>query len=231
MISLDSIDSTVHSIKIEPGTAPIQIGDNGGSLTVDGTVELGATTLAALETITISNTTFELGATTLAALESITVQNGAGGAAVNIQDGGNSITVDGTVELGATTLAALESITVVATDLDIRNLVFATDKCDVSGSSITTSPGGFASWKVTAASATTTESELVGTPLTGRLRIEIQNRGSQSVYLKNVTGVSTANGIELASKSSVEWDLDDGADIFAITGSGTADLRIVEFAA
>lgn len=56
-------------------------------VTVSGTVELGATTLAALETI-------ELGATTLAALESITVQNGSGASAVNIQDGGNSITVD-----------------------------------------------------------------------------------------------------------------------------------------
>src|SRR4051812_35877124 len=70
----------------------VNVTDNGASLTVDGTVELGSTTLAALESITVQNT------------------DGAG--AVNIQDGGNSITVDGTVELGATTLAALESITV-----------------------------------------------------------------------------------------------------------------------
>lgn len=62
--------------------------------------------------------TATLDAATLAALESITVQNGAGAAAVNIQDGGNSITVD-------------------AVDLDIRNLVFATDKVDVSGSAVT----------------------------------------------------------------------------------------------
>jgi hypothetical protein len=73
-------------------------------------------------TVKISNSsvavtgTVELGVTTLAALESITVQNGAGVAAVNIQDGGNSITVDGsvtvsgTVELGSTTLTALENI-------------------------------------------------------------------------------------------------------------------------
>lgn len=63
------------------------------------------------------NGTVELGATTLAALESITVQNPAGAGAVNIQDGGNSLTVD-------------------ATDLDIRNLVFATDKVDASGSAV-----------------------------------------------------------------------------------------------
>ena len=56
-------------------TGQVAIQDGGNSITVDGTVELGATTLTALE--------------------NITVQNGAGAAAVNIQDGGNSITVDG----------------------------------------------------------------------------------------------------------------------------------------
>lgn len=46
------------------------------------------------------NGTVALDATTLTALENITVQNGAGASAVNIQDGGNSITVDGTVNVG-----------------------------------------------------------------------------------------------------------------------------------
>jgi hypothetical protein len=55
---------------------------------------------------------------------------------IAISDGGGTITVDGTVELGATTLAALENITVSATDLDIRDLVFATDKVDVTGSTV-----------------------------------------------------------------------------------------------
>lgn len=66
---------------VNVGNFPVvqPVNDNGGSLTVDGTVELGATTLAALE--------------------SITVQNGAGVSAVNIQDGGNSITVDGSISV------------------------------------------------------------------------------------------------------------------------------------
>ena len=55
----------------------LAIQDNGGSITVDGTVSLSAGSLSALE--------------------SITVQNPGGASAVNIQDGGNSITVDGTV--------------------------------------------------------------------------------------------------------------------------------------
>jgi hypothetical protein len=42
----------------------------------------------------------------------VTINNGSGALAVNIQDGGNSITVDGTVALNAATLSALESITV-----------------------------------------------------------------------------------------------------------------------
>lgn len=46
-----------------------------------------------------------------------------------IHDGGNSITVDGTVSISG-------DVNVTATDLDIRNLVFATDKVDVSGSSV-----------------------------------------------------------------------------------------------
>jgi len=77
----------------------------------------------------------------------VTVDNAAGAAAVNIQDGGNSITVDAVdldvrdlafatdkvdasgseVSLDAATLAALESVTVSATDLDIRDLSASTD--------------------------------------------------------------------------------------------------------
>lgn len=50
----------------------------------------------------------------------VTVNNAAGAGAVNIQDGGNSITVDG-------------AVTVSATDLDIRDLTLAQDAVKVSG--------------------------------------------------------------------------------------------------
>lgn len=69
------------------------------------------------------------GAATLAAqtqpgvdIGDVTINNGAGASAVNIQDGGNAITVDGAV-----------TATVSATNLDIRDLVFATDRVDASG--------------------------------------------------------------------------------------------------
>lgn len=113
------VDGTVVSRALTVNVdGSVNITDNAGSLTVDGTVELGATTLAALENITVSATDLDirdlafatdkvdasgsevaLDTATLAALESVTVQNGSGASAVNIQDGGNSITVDGSVSL------------------------------------------------------------------------------------------------------------------------------------
>jgi len=75
------------------------------ALTASDTVTVVATDLDirnlvfATDKVDVSGSTVALDATTLAALEntSVTVTNAAGAAAVNIQDGGNSITVDGTV--------------------------------------------------------------------------------------------------------------------------------------
>jgi hypothetical protein len=84
----------------------IPITDNGGSVTVDGTVGVsGTVTVSGTITANVGtgtqpvSGTVEIGATSLSALESITVQNGAGASAVNIQDGGNSITIDGSVSV------------------------------------------------------------------------------------------------------------------------------------
>lgn len=97
---------------------------SGSSVTVSAT-DLDIRDLAfATDKVDVSGST--LGANSGVDIGDVTVNNGAGAAAVNIQDGGNSITVDG-------------SVTVSATDLDIRDLAFATDKVDVSGSSVTVS--------------------------------------------------------------------------------------------
>ena len=57
----------------------------------------------------------------------VTIDNAAGAAAVNIQDGGNSITVDGTVAVSS----VAGTVTVTATDLDIRDLTDASDKVSI----------------------------------------------------------------------------------------------------
>ncbi len=72
---------------------PLSIDDDGGSLTVDGTF------WQATQPVSAAALPLPAGAATaanqLADGHNVTVDNAVGGAAVNVQDGGNSITVDG----------------------------------------------------------------------------------------------------------------------------------------
>lgn len=92
---------------------PVPVSDAGGSLTVDATNLDIRDLVFATDKVDVTNSVVALDAGTLAALESITVQNPGGAGAVNIQDGGNSITVD-------------------AVDLDIRNLSASQDNVAIS---------------------------------------------------------------------------------------------------
>lgn len=208
MINLDTILAANNSIVVE---------DGGSSITVDGTVELGATSLAALE--------------------SITVVDGGGSLTVDAADldirdlvfATDKVDVSGSeVSLDSATLSALENITVSATDLDIRDLAFATDKVDVSGSTISTVEAGYGTWSVTAVSVTTTESSI--TALGSRLKLEIQNLGANDIYIRHITGVTTSNGLKIHKGSSYEQYLAAGASVFMVSASGTADVRIAQYA-
>jgi hypothetical protein len=95
-------------------TNVVHVDDNGGTLTVDGTVGVTGvateTTLAAINTKMVSGT--DIG--------DVTINNATGAAAVNIQDGGNTITVDGTVAVtnaDLTTLAGAVSATHLQVDV------------------------------------------------------------------------------------------------------------------
>jgi hypothetical protein len=79
------------TMNVSVQNASIPVTDNGGSLTVDGTV-------AATQ-----SGTWTLGANSGVDIGDVTVNNAGGASAVNIQDGGNSITVDGTVTANAGT--------------------------------------------------------------------------------------------------------------------------------
>lgn len=105
-------------VVIASDQSALPISDNGGSITVDGSVTISGTVTANAGTGTLNvsvqnasipvtdnggsltiDGTVALDSATLSALESITVENGSGVSAVNIQDGGNSITVDGSVSV------------------------------------------------------------------------------------------------------------------------------------
>ena len=209
-ITLDTLNSSLHSIEIKTAAGQALAIDGSGFLTanINGNVTVTATDLDIrdLAFATDSVTAHQGGTWNIGTLTSITND-------VNIADGGNSITVD-------------------AVDLDIRDLSSAQDSVAAVQSgvwNVNTTPGGYGSWKVTGATVTSTESELVSVPLSGRLNILIQNLGAQDVFIKEATGVATTD-LKIPKGSSFEMGLDDVSNIFAITSSGSADLRIAEFA-
>lgn len=99
---------------------PVSVDDNGGSLTVDGSVGIiGTVPVSISGTVPVSGTV----AATQSGAWAVDVNNAGGASAVNIQDGGNSITVDGTVAISGTipvsgTVAATQS---GAWSVDVNN--------------------------------------------------------------------------------------------------------------
>ena len=135
------------AVNIQDGGNVISIDDAGGSITVDGIVALDAGTLSALENITVQNgigaaaVNIQDGGNSITVDGTISVgnfpttQNVAVTSIVEVEvknDSGNPLPISGTV----TITDGSGPLTVDATDLDIRNLTFATDKVDISGSNV-----------------------------------------------------------------------------------------------
>lgn len=239
MITLDTLDQTLHSVKVGDGTdllainadGSLNITDNGGSITVDGSVTVSATDLD-IRDLSHTQDSVKVGdGTDFLALNA--------DGSVNITDNGGSLTVDGTVAVSSVG----GTVTVSATDLDIRDLSHTQDSVKIgdgtdflavnADGSITVQANfaGFSTWQTKTVTATTTAGQLDGTPLASRLYVEIQNLGTHDIYVGPTSGVTTANGLKIAKGSSQSIQLDDGADIFCITSSGTADVRFAEYAA
>jgi hypothetical protein len=182
------------------------------SVDVSGsTVELGATTLAALEDITVSGTV-ELGATTLAALEDInatvsgTVELGATTLAA-LED--INATVSGTVELGATTLAALEDINATVNDAALANTAIASASNNLS-------------------TANTAE-DVVASPLSGRKYLMIYNNGNKMSYI-GASGVSASNGYPIPAGSEIALRAGSAIDIEWVSSDTSQQIRTLELA-
>lgn len=161
---------------------------------------------------------------------------------VSIDDNGGSLTVDNadlSTIAGAVDgtemqvdIVSSATLTVQSTDLDIRDLAFASDSVTAhQGGSWSFTADNMSSWKTTAETATNTASELVPTPLASRAKLIIQNLGSQDVYIGPDNAVTTANGMLLPKDSSLDYPFDATANVFAITGSGSSDIRVLEAAA
>jgi len=159
----------------------------------------------------------------------VTVNNAGGASAVNIQDGGNSITVD-------------------ATDLDIRDLTAASDSVeswthDGSGNAITSTGGALdvnvasiedaalantaiASGATTQATANTPV-DVVASPLASRKYLFLYNNDNRKMYV-GPSGVTTANGFPVSPGSYLEMRAGASVDIEFVSAKAAHELRYME---
>lgn len=100
LATADGVDIGDVTINNAGLTDAVNIQDGGNSITIDGTVTANAGT----GTMTVTDAgDFVLAANSGVDIGDVTINNAAGASAVNIQDGGNVITVDGTVTANAGT--------------------------------------------------------------------------------------------------------------------------------
>jgi len=221
MITLDLLDSSFHSVEIQTAAGQALAIDGSGFLTtnVNGTVTVSATDLD---------------------IRGLNVATDGDHLYITDSTGANNLAVDASGFL--TVNASGGSFAVTATDLDIRDLDATQDNVAISDGTDTLAinadgsinalftEAGYSSWLVSTETVGTTEGELVSTPLSGRLSVLIQNTSNNDIYLRDQTGVTTANGLRLPKGSSYEANLNSTSNIFAIAGSGSNDIIVVEYA-
>ena len=218
MITLDTIDSACHSIKIQDS--------NGDELAIDAS---GFITANINGTVTVTATDLDIRDLD-SSQDSVEIATAAG----------QALSIDGS---GFLTVNVNGSVTVTATDFDIRDLDHTQDNVAISqgGNTLTVESDGsinvnsaedaYDTWQTSTLTATNTAGEIAASPLANRLRMIIQNLGSQDVFLGEDNTVTTSSGIKLPKCSSMDVKLGAGSDLWAITASGSADLRIAEFRA
>lgn len=174
-----------------------------------------------------------------ASLQNIAISDGTNTLAIDAS-GNIAVTQSGTWDIG-TVGSITGSVTVTASDLDIRDLSHVSDSVKVGDGTdflavntdgsinVNSVPGGYSSWQVAAVSVGNTATQIDATPLTGRKACTIQNIGAQNMYLNSANTVSTSNGLLVAKGFSQEIELDDAAAIWAITASGSTDVRFAEY--
>lgn len=232
-------------IRVDPtGTTAQPITDNGGSLTVDGAVTVSATDLdirdlsAAQDSVRLGDGTDLANVTGAGELNvlataqpgvdigDVTINNAAGVAAVNIQDGGNSITVDGTV-------AATQSGTWTVQPGNTANTTPWLATINQGGNSAS----------VSASNALKVDGSAVTQPISGTVTANIGTTGglalnatltdaSQKTQIVdgsgNVIG-STSNALDVNIKSGItlEVNLDNANDDVLVYGwDGAANQKI-----
>lgn len=135
---------------------------------------------------------------------------------IQITDGTDSLAInaDGSINVGNT-------VAVSATDLDIRDLAFATDKVDASGSTITANQGT-SPWVI---SGDVNISDNGGSITVDAVNLDIRDLNSATDSVTAVQGTSPWVISDLAhTKDSVK--IGDGTDFLAINSDGSINVKM-----
>ena len=224
-LGLLDIQSAIHSIEIS---------DGGNSITVDASA-LDIRALTNADVVTIENAQLVTLAGAVSGSEmQVDIVSGTITEITNvvsIDDNSGSITVDSAdlVTLAGAVSGSEMQVDIVASLPAGSNTI---GDVTVSGN-VSTVRGGYSTWKVTKETVSNVaESELMSTPLSGRISVLLQNLSNNDVWIKEETGVSAANSALLPRKGYYEAEWDEDANIFAISTVGTTnDVRCIEYAA
>jgi hypothetical protein len=242
----------------------VAVSSVGGTVTVSAT-DLDIRNLAfASDTVDVSGSTVELGATTLAALETITVLQGTSpwvvsatdldirdlshvSDSIKIGDGTDFLAVnaDGSINVQGTFSINgqyAEDSAHASGAVGLYNLAVRSDAPAVA----TSADGDYASqtvdaynrsWVNTGANVSiansavtvTTSSALLIAAAAGQREIQVQNLGNKPIYY-GASGVSTANGLMLPVSADVTLEIGPGIALHAVAASGSQDIRVLQLA-
>ena len=148
------------------------------------------------------------------------VKNGTGSSAVNIQDGGNSITVDGSVSVSnfpATQNVAITSSVEVEVKNDTGNPVPVSDISNNGGLQGSITVG------------TSAIQAMVGvSPLSSRKNLTVFNNSSSDIYWGYTNAVTTSTGTPLFKNQLIDFQVGPSTTVWLIAGSAGNNVRVTE---
>lgn len=229
-------DGDVSSANPLPVVGVVDLGAN-NDVTVTGTVtaELSATDNAVLDTIDAVLDTINAKLVTGTDIGDVTINNSTGASAVNIQDGGNSITVDGTVtaNLSATDNAVLDTIDAVLDTIKTDTAAIVTDAAaievllgtiDADTGNIATAiatPSSIGNGAKVVTTAGTAEA-LAGSIACKKIILCAKDSNTGKIYYGG-SGVSATSGAYLYPGASVEINISNLSAVYidsAVNGEG-----------
>lgn len=221
---LDSTDTQVEKDTATPANnipLPVELLDTSGVIdarTALENLDVDLSTRASETTLSTLNAKFTDGTD----IGDVTVNNAAGASAVNIQDGGNSITVD-------------------AVDLDIRDLDHTQDDIRLGdGTNLTNVTanndlqvadfGNDTGQRNTITVGTTAIaiSTVGGVPLADRKVVRLVPVDNGQFYWGFSSGVTSSNAERFTRNSPITLSIGDNIDVFLIRASGSGDVAIYE---